>query len=425
MNDIISNLYESWFSKGYPQDWKISRIKDLISLIRKEKNKSEETPVISLTINGVKLKNNLSEGMNPETYIGHQLVYPGDLVICLRDLDGPLLVGISEHYGCTSNLYVILQIANQNIEYYNHVFKTMDFLRVIDDFSYGMRHSYNISQFGQLRLPVPQRYIQDRIVKELNTLEVKINQLINNQQQQIEKLKEYKQSLISEVVTKGLNSNVEFIDSGNEWLEKIPSTWNVTKLLNILEQKVTDGPHESLTLHDEGIPFISAEAIKNDKIDFNLRRGNISKDDYEICCKKYIPKINDIYMVKSGATTGNLAIVETDEIFTIWSPLAVIRAKSSYNYKYLFYFLKSDNFQKQVQLNWSYGTQQNLSMRVLEKLSIAIPPYKEQVDMVELLDNKTSKIDKLIVIKNKKLRELNDYKKSLIYEYVTGKKELS
>lgn len=425
MNDIVNGIYESWFSKDYPKEWKIARIKELISVIRKEKNKVEDTPVISLTINGVKIKNNLSEGMNPETYIGHQLVYPGDLVICLRDLDGPLLVGISEHYGCTSNLYVVLQLDNHNLDYYNYVFKTMDFLRVIDDFSYGMRHSYNISQFSQLRLPFPQLLIQNKIVKELTLLEQKIDQLIKNQQQQIEKLKEYKQSLISEVVTKGLNPNVEFKDSGIDWIGKFPAHWDQTKLLNILEQKVTDGPHESLNLIEEGIPFISAESIKNDRIDFNLRRGNISSEDYDKCSKKYIPQINDIYMVKSGATTGNLAIVETDNKFTIWSPLAVIRSKRTYHFKYLFYFLKSDNFQKQVQLNWTYGTQQNLSMRVLEKLLVAIPSFDEQLNMSEFLDNKVSKIDSLIEIKNKKISSLINYKKSLIYEYVTGKKEVS
>lgn len=393
MNDIISNLYESWFSKGYPQDWKISRIKDLISLIRKEKNKSEETPVISLTINGVKLKNNLSEGMNPETYIGHQLVYPGDLVICLRDLDGPLLVGISEHYGCTSNLYVILQIANQNIEYYNHVFKTMDFLRVIDDFSYGMRHSYNISQFGQLRLPVPQRYIQDRIVKELNTLEVKINQLINNQQQQIEKLKEYKQSLISEAVTKGLNPNVEFKDSGVEWIGKIPKD---AQLVQFKRLAIINNGKEIVNVDGE-IPVYGSGGIFKYTDDYLFqgesilygRKGTIDKPLH---------------------VNGKFWTVDT-MFYTEISELVIPR--------YLYYVSIGS-------INFDYYKSGSVlpSMTQFELGNVLLPFFdkKSQEKIIEYLDYKTSLLDKVIEQKSSKIKKLEEFKKSLIYEYVTGKR---
>ena len=172
---------------------------------------------------------------------------------------------------------------------------------------------------------------------------------------------------------------------------------------------------------------MSAEAISfgNGKIDFSHIRGYISEDYYKICCKKYIPKIDDIYMIKSGATTGKIAIVDTDIKFTIWSPLAVFRSNPNVIIpKYLYYSLYSTSFQRQVHTNWSYGTQQNIGMRVLEKLKICLPNLIIQSQIVEFLDNICTEFDTVLSEKNRQLEILQKLKKSVIYEYVTGKKEV-
>ena len=116
---------------------------------------------------------------------------------------------------------------------------------------------------------------------------------------------------------------IKIKDSGIEWLGAIPSYWKICKTLYILSMPITDGPHETPELYSDGIPFVSAEAVScgNGKIDFNHIRGYISQDYYQECCKKYIPKKNDIYMIKLGATTGKVAVVDTEKIFTIWSHL--------------------------------------------------------------------------------------------------------
>lgn len=211
-------------------------------------------------------------------------------------------------------------------------------------------------------------------------------------------------------------------DSGIEWIGDIPENWNVGKTLFALSMPITDGPHETPELLEEGIPFVSAEAVScgNGKIDFEHIRGFISQEYYEECCKKYTPQINDIYMIKSGATTGKVALVDTDEIFTIWSPLAVFRCddKKCF-YKYLFYVLQSDYYQKQVENKWSFGTQQNIGMRTLEKLLICYPPVKEQVKIANYLDNKCVEIDALIEAKEKTNALLKEQRQSIIYEAVT------
>lgn len=129
-------------------------------------------------------------------------------------------------------------------------------------------------------------------------------------------------------------------------------------------------------------------------------------------------------MIKSGATTGRVALVDTDKIFTIWSPLAVFRCNDTYDYQYLFYFLQSDAYQKQIELAWNYGTQQNIGMRTLEKLKLCFPPLVEQREIAAFLDAKCAAINADLAKRRALIERLSDYKRSLIYEVVTGKREV-
>ena len=214
----------------------------------------------------------------------------------------------------------------------------------------------------------------------------------------------------------------EMRDCGVEWIAKIPSSWRVCKTLYGLSMPITDGPHTTPELYAEGVPFVSAEAISNGNgsIDFSHIRGYISEDFYQECSKKYIPQRDDIYMIKSGATTGKVSIVDTDRKFTIWSPLAVFRVNNERIVpKYLFYYIQSEAYQKQVELNWSYGTQQNIGMRVLEQLKICVPGLNEQNMIVSYLDDRCSKIDAIIAEAKANIEEYKELQRAVIYEAVT------
>lgn len=214
----------------------------------------------------------------------------------------------------------------------------------------------------------------------------------------------------------------EMKDSGVEWIGEIPADWNVGKTLYALSMPITDGPHETPELFEEGIPFVSAEAVScgNGHIDFEHIRGFISQDFYDECCKKYIPEMHDIYMIKSGATTGKVAKVETEKLFTIWSPLAVFRTNpKKCFYEYLYYFIQSDAYQKQIENKWTYGTQQNIGMRTLEKLMICFPSIDQQMNIADYLDVKCSKIDEIIEKQLSIIEKLKEYKLSIITEAVT------
>lgn len=283
---------------------------------------------------------------------------------------------------------------------------------------------YSISQsiLNQTSVLLPPLPEQQRIASYLDKKCGEIDALIALQEKMIAQLTEYKQAVITEAVTKGLDPNAKLVPSGIEWIGDVPEGWRAMKTLYCLSMPITDGPHETPELYDDGVPFISADAVSDGFINFDNKRGYISEEYYEECCKKYIPQRYDVYMIKSGASTGRTAIVETDEKFTIWSPLAVFRSNRNVILpNYLLYSLRSDYYQKQVQNNWSYGTQQNIGMRTLEKLSILVPPLNEQHSIASYLDIKCSEIDSLIALKRQKIESLNAYKKSVIYEAVTGK----
>lgn len=209
-------------------------------------------------------------------------------------------------------------------------------------------------------------------------------------------------------------------DSGIEWIGKIPEHWEIVPIKYSLLIPLTDGPHETPELLPDGIPFISAEAIKNDKIDFNKKRGFISIEEHERFSLKYKPQMGDVYMIKSGATTGNLARVQTNEEFNIWSPLAAFRpAPNKTITDFLFFYMKSSRFFSAIELGWNYGTQQNIGMNVLENLRMIRPTLQEQTAIANYLDRKTTEIDELIADKKRLLELYEEEKTAIINQAVT------
>jgi len=213
---------------------------------------------------------------------------------------------------------------------------------------------------------------------------------------------------------------LKYKDSSIEWIGVIPEHWDRIRIKSLVSTKVTDGPHETPEWKSEGIPFISAEAIKGNQIDLNYQRGYISIEQHQEYCKKSKVEKGDILFCKSGSTTGKAAMVETDVDFGIWSPLAIIRAdKNKVNNKYLFQFIQSSLFKGQVETAWTFGTQPNIGMGALENLWIAIPTIEEQTQIANYLDYKTNQIETLIANKQKLIELLQEERTAIINHAVT------
>lgn len=212
-----------------------------------------------------------------------------------------------------------------------------------------------------------------------------------------------------------LSAYSSYRPSGVEWLGDIAAHWGLRAIKHLVSTPVTDGPHSTPEIFDEGIPFVSAEAINHGKINFGKIRGYITHEDHKLFSKKYKPAKGDIYLVKSGATTGRVAMVETDLDFNIWSPLAAIRCNPSLIDKYyLFFFLQSKEFQTAIALNWSFGTQQNIGMGVIQNLEVPIPPLAEQQAIARFLDCETGRIDILVANKLRLIELLKEKRTALI-----------
>jgi len=212
----------------------------------------------------------------------------------------------------------------------------------------------------------------------------------------------------------------DYKDSGLSYLPNLPSHWERTHLKRVLAVPITDGPHETPEILDEGVPFLSAEAVKDLGLNFDLKRGYISEDDHKRFCKKCKPQYGDIFMVKSGATTGNIAMVTTHDEFSVWSPLALIRYKPSViRNDFLFQLLQAPVFRMQVELFWSYGTQQNIGMKVLGNQYVILPPMAEQLTIATYLDRRTAEIDSLLADLQIQVEKLDLYKRELITNTIT------
>ena len=281
-------------------------------------------------------------------------------------------------------------------------------------------------QLSQFNMPLPPLPEQQLITAYLDKSCAAIDVAVATKRRQIETLESLLKTIMRTAVNRGLDKTVELKDSGYEWLGQIPINWRVIAIKRIVSTKITDGPHETPELTDEGIQFISAEAIKNNQIDFESRRGFISRELHEQYCHKCKPKKKDIFIVKSGATTGNVAYVDVDFEFSIWSPLALVRCdEHTASFKYIYYVFLTDVFRKQVETSWSFGTQQNIGMRVIERIKVPVPPIDEQIEIVAFLDNETSKMSALKANIESQIKELLAYRKSLIHECVTGQRRIS
>jgi len=203
----------------------------------------------------------------------------------------------------------------------------------------------------------------------------------------------------------------------DELIQKLyPNGVEYKKLIECLSRPITDGPHETPHLINEGIPFISVESIHDGIVDLSRCRGYISKEYDQICSKKYKPQKGDVFLVKS-ASVGKVAMVTNDEDFNIWSPLAAMRCNSKVMIpRFLFYVLQTDRIQQLVLNKSSKGSQSNLSMRVLEQFDIPVPPMEVQCEIVQILDQFTLLIAELTAELTARRQQYEFYREKLLTE---------
>ena len=286
---------------------------------------------------------------------------------------------------------------------------------------------FTAEKFGALLASIPPLPEQAAIVRFLDHTNRRIRRYIRAKQKLITLLEEQKQAIIHQAVTGQVDVSTgqpypAYKPSGVEWLGEVPKHWKILPLKRWVSTKITDGPHETPALLDDGIPFMSAESMVGGRLDFSRRRGFISREQHEVYCRKCRPRRDDIFMCKSGATTGKVAIVEIADEFSVWSPLALVRVEPhKVLARLLFAVLQTRYVQRQVQDTWSYGTQPNLAMRAMERLVVVLPPIDEQQEVIAHLDRAAKKPSEAIDRAHREIFLLREYRIRLIADVVTGK----
>ena len=408
-------------------------------IMHKEKNLCEKwtgEDVMSLTMNGVIVRDLQNPtGKMPATFDGYQYIEDGDLLMCLFDIDvTPRCIGKVTHNGVTSPAYSNFKIHdNASRDYYYYYYLMVDNTKELLHLAKNLRHSFTEEQLGSLKVPMPPLTEQQIIADYLDEKCPKIDDIIAEANASIEEYKKLKQAVIFEAVTKGLDKNVEMKDSGINWIGNIPINWKWMKITYILDYKdsypIGDGDHGIIKTESycsEGIPYIR---VQNIGWGTPLIMDNVvyisEKDNEKIKSSQLKP--NDILFVKTGGTIGKTAIVPNKiPISNTTSHVGKITVSSEHDSKFIFYMLSSFVGYKQFwDIACMKATRPELSVSEIKQIRVLVPSSKEEeVEIAHYLDKIVPDFDSLIAEKESLIKDLESYKKSLIYEAVTGKRRV-
>ena len=402
-----------WVGK-VPATWKIMPNKYIMTKKKVIKEVYDGENIISLSMNGVIIRDLEAGGKMPKTFDGYQIVYPGNLLMCLFDYDvTPRCIGLIKDYGVTSPAYSQFVMNNGNYSgYYYYYYLMIDHTKALLHLAKNLRHSLTEEQLGAILAPVPTIEEQQRIVDFLDFKCSEIDATAEDIQKEISLLEDYKKSVITEAVTKGLNPDAEMKDSGIEWVGKVPATWKIMPNKYIMTKKK-----------------VIKEVYDGENI-ISLSMNGVIIRDLEAGGK--MPKTFDGYQI---VYPGNLLMCLFDYDVTprciglikdygVTSPAysQFVMNNGNYSGYYYYYYLMIDH--TKALLHLAKNLRHSLTEEQLGAILAPVPTIEEQQRIVDFLDFKCSEIDSLIADKKRQLDILADYKKSLIYEYVTGKKEV-
>lgn len=295
--------------------------------------------------------------------------------------------------------------------------------RDIISMSYGGGQP-NISQdlIKSLRIHYPPISEQEAIAAFLDEKCGKIDELVSVKEKQIALLKERRQVVIHEAVTKGIQPNVELKDSGIDWIGEIPKHWEVGPL-KYLTTKIVDGAHFTPTYVDEGIPFLRVTDISKSGIDRKIDWNSVKFipiQEHKELIKRANPEKGDILLSKNG-TIGLTRVIDWNEEFSFFVSLCLIKPTKRLSPFYFEFFFNCPLVDRQINDSSSRTSVTNLHLEKIKELLIVLPPISEQETIVAYLEEQTGKIDQAIALKTEQIEKLKAYKQSLINEVVTGK----
>ena len=418
----------SWLGE-LPSNWELRKIKYCLQERVEKNNPVRTTEILSLTAKQGVIPYDQKEGGGnkpKEDVSAYRLAYPGDIVMnSMNILSGS--VGLSQYFGCVSPVYYMLRPwnAKEDVRYYNYIFQTTMFQRSLFGLGNGIlikesgngklntiRMRIPMDKFGGLFIPVAPTGEQHRIADFLDAKCAEIDVLTTDIQTQIDTLEQYKRSVITETVTKGLNPDAEMKDSGIQWIGNMPSHWEVIRgkyILRYMQKPVRDDDGVITCFRDGEVTLRS-----------NRREDGFTMSDKEIGYQGI--DVGDLVVHGMDGFAGAIGI--SDSRGKASPVLNVMDTKQ--NKRYIMYYLRSMAY-SDVFVALATGIRVrscDLRWNKLADLPYPVPNIEEQTAIVEYIDATLEKTDVVITEKKSQIETLDEYKKSLIYEYVTGKKEV-
>ena len=405
-----------------PADWDIH---PLYCYFGERKNKNyalQEQNLLSLSYGNVIRKDiDTVGGLLPASFNTYNIVENGDIIIRPTDLQNDkrsLRTGLVTEKGIITSAYIDLKpVLEVNSSYYRYLLHSFDIMKVFYNMGNGVRQGLNYDEFSKLMVFEPSQEEQQAIVAFLDSKCAEIDALFTDIQSEIDTLEAYKRSVITEAVTKGLDTNVPMKDSGTPWCPQIPSHWKYTNPKALFtqrldraytgERQLTASQEYGIVYQDEFMEMTGNRVVTVIK-DFSILK-HVEPGDFVISMRSFQGGL-EYSEVKGCISSAYVMLIPNKKL--VYPPF----------YKW---FFKSDKYINAIQ-STSNLVRDGQAMRYANfvQVPLFIIPLEEQKRIADYLNKRVSEIDGVLKIKQKQLAILAEYKKSIIYEYVTGKKEV-
>lgn len=404
-----------------PRSWKETPIRYVFSEVKEKNTLGKITNALKFTYGTIIQKTNF-DADNDEyvanTILSYTIVNPGTIMINCLNLNYDFVskrIGLVRETGVITSAYLAIKPIDLNVilpEYANYQLKYWDGIKAFHNMGSGVRKTLDFTELGKKYILIPPIHEQQKIVAFLDQQCSEIDSLRTDIENEIELLEEYKKSVITEAVTKGLNPDVEMKDSGITWCGEIPKDWKVmpNKYVMFKEKNICPiyNGESILSLTMDGVIVRDLEAGGKMPATFNGYQI-VHPNNLLMCLFDYDVTPRCIGLIKNEGLTS-----------PAYSQFVMKNGNSSHYYYY--YYLMIDNTKELLHL--AKNLRHSFTEEQLGAINTPVPPIEEQKRIATFLDKKCSEIDALIKEKKEQLTTLEEYKKSLIYEYVTGKKEV-
>ena len=417
-----------------PKEWTIELIGNQVKEVNNPNTNGLEDNALQFKMGSIISKSRGDSKYNPETLEGYNIVDKGVIMLNGLNLSFDLIsqrVGLVRERGVITSTYLAVKPSNNiDSEYLTYLFKAYDNCKAFHSMGRGLRQTLSYGELRKYLLLYPSLAEQQRIAEFLDRKCAEVDEMIGLQEQIIEELKAYKQSVITEAVTKGLNPAAPMRDSGIEWIGSIPEHWEThpfkafyktTKGLNITKENLVES----------GMPVISYGQIHS-KLNSGVRVDEalirFVPEEYLTTNPECLSKQHDLFFADTSEDregAGNVVYIDIDTPIFAGYHTIIARPSEKVKSKYFAYLIQTDAWRCQLRSRVSGVKVFSISQKFINQTSVIIPPISEQQAIADYLDEKCADIDSLIQTKQSKIDSLKEYKKSIIYEYVTGKREVT